>query len=86
MASTIIAIIAGLLALLGYQTMKRRDAEADSKLAETKGKDSILAEEQANVNKALSDLDAGIKKMQEDKAKQSDESDSPDDRAKKWNN
>lgn len=80
----VIALILGLIALLSYQMSKRRDAEIDSKLAETKGKDSILSEQQDEVKRQLEELDAGIKKMQDERAKAKEKEETPDERAKKW--
>lgn len=62
----ILALVGGLL----FYKRKSEKAEIDSKLSETKGKDSILKENQADVEKAISDLDAGIEKMKAEREAQ----------------
>lgn len=66
-------IIGLILALVGfgyYQYNKRNEAETNVKLAETKGKDSILVQDQLNVEKEISNIDEGIAKLNEQRKQQ----------------
>lgn len=62
----ILALVGGLLYFKG----KADKAAAGSKIANTKGRDQELSERQEEIEKAIQELDAGIKKMKENKEKQ----------------
>ena len=87
----IILLILGLLGFGAYQMKKRKEAEVDSKLSETKGKDSILARDQLNIENEINKVDERLKEITEERKRQLQAEDnlSLEERAdkanKKWN-
>lgn len=84
----IIMLILGLLGFGAYNYKKRKEAEVDAILNETKGRDKELKEQQDLVNQAIKDIDKGIidmnKKREEMKKAEANLSD--EERADRWNN
>lgn len=72
----LIALVVAALGFGFYQFKKRNEAEVDSKLAETKGKDAILANNQLNVKNEIKDIDTRLAEIIEERKKQLVEADS----------
>lgn len=68
----LITIVATLAALYFYQTSKRKDAEANSLIANTKGQDLQLNKQEIDVKNEISEIDerlSAIKKQREEAIK-----------------
>ena len=63
----IIMLILGLLGFGAYNYKKRKSAEVDAIINETRGRDAELELQQDEVEQALKDLDAGIDKMRKER-------------------
>jgi predicted nuclease with TOPRIM domain len=87
----IIILILGLLGFGAYQFKKRQEAEVESKLSETKGKDSILVRDQVKIENEINKIDERLKEITEERKKQLQAEDSltleerADKANKKWN-
>lgn len=66
----LIGIIVALFAGVLYFKGKADKAAAGSRIIQTKSRDRELAERQTEVEQAIKDLDDGIRKMNEQKAKE----------------
>jgi predicted nuclease with TOPRIM domain len=71
----IVALILGLLGFGFYQLNKRKDAEVNVKLAETKGKDIILERDQLNIEAEINKVDEKLKAITEERKRQLAETD-----------
>lgn len=87
----ILLLILGLLGFGVYQMKKRKEAEIDSKLSEIKGKDSILANDQKEIESEINQIDERLKQITEKRKKQLQAEDNltleerADKANKKWN-
>lgn len=66
----LIMLVVGALSFGFYQLKKRNEAEVDSKLAETKGKDSILSRGQNEIEQEVNKIDERLKLITEERKKQ----------------
>lgn len=66
----LIMLVVGALSFGFYQFKKRNEAEVDSKLAETKGKDSILSHDQNEIEQEVNKIDERLKLITEERKKQ----------------
>lgn len=66
----LIMLVVGALSFGFYQFKKRNEAEVDSKLAETKGKDSILSRDQNEIEQEVNKIDERLKLITEERKKQ----------------
>lgn len=66
----LIGIIVALVGGLFYFVNKSSEAVAENKISETKGRDRELAEQQAEIEQALKDLEDGIVKMNQKREKE----------------
>lgn len=72
----LISAIAILVGLYLYQSSKRKDAEANSLIANTKGQDSQLQKEEINIKSEINEIDErlnAIKKQREEAIKLQDQ-------------
>lgn len=77
----IVALIAGLL----FYRNKAKEAQVDSKLAETKGRDRELKLVHNDIKNAIEDIDKGIKKIKEERKTKNNKQLTLEERAEKWN-
>lgn len=66
----LIMLVVGALGFGFYQLKMRNKAEVDSKLAETKGKDEMLARDQFNVKNEIKAIDTRLAEINEERKKQ----------------
>ena len=78
----IIALIGGVV----YFKNKAEDNAVKSELAETMGRDKELREQQEDVEAAISEIDKGIAKVKEDRARRRSEAkkETMEERADRW--
>lgn len=72
----LIILVAGALGFGFYQLKMRNKAEVDSKLAETKGKDSMLVRDQKLIEQQINGIDTRLQEITEERKKQLAEADS----------
>jgi hypothetical protein len=77
----IVALIGGLL----FYRNKAKEAEVDSKLAETKGRDRELKVVHNEINQAIKDIDRGIDKIKQEQKNKNNKQLTPEERAERWN-
>lgn len=66
----IVLLVLGLLGFGLFQLKKRKEAEVDGKLAETKGKDVILSRDQLDIEQEVNKVDKRLKQITEERKKQ----------------
>lgn len=66
----LIMLVVGALGFGFYQLKKRNEAEVNSKLAETKGKDSMLVRDQVKVQNEIKAIDTRLAEITEERKKQ----------------
>jgi predicted nuclease with TOPRIM domain len=71
----LILLVVGALGFGFYQLKKRNEAEVDSKLDETKGKDSILVRDQVKIQNEINSIDQRLQEITEERKKQLAEAD-----------
>lgn len=72
----LIGIVLSLIGLYLYQSSKRKDAEANSLIANTKGQDSQLEKQEIDIKNQISEIDErlkAIKKQREEAIKLQDQ-------------
>lgn len=84
----IITLILGLLGFGIYNYKKRKSAEVDALLNETKGRDAELEIQQEDIDEAIKDLDKGIIEMRRKRKEKRDAAGNltDEERADRWNN
>lgn len=79
--SVIVALIVGLL----FYRNKAKEAQVNSKLAETKGQDKELKVIHNDIKNAIEDIDKGINKIKEERKTKNNKQLTLEERAERWN-
>jgi len=81
----LIYIILGLAGFGYYQYQSKKKTKIDTKLANVKGQDKQLKDQQLDVQREISMIDEAIKKLREEFKDQSKENKTLEERTDKWN-
>ena len=83
----IIGLLVALIGAVFFFKNKADKAKLDALLSETRGRDKELQEQQKDVENAIDEIDAGIKKLKQDRKKERDAraKKSREERAEEWN-